>query len=104
MNIEQSNSCHTFAFGLLQSPAAFNVPEAQHFGFQLLGNAFRRNWDKWEEQEKNAAKQLLMNGLQPISTAPFYVRVKFGTAFVECVKREWPQRWPDLMNTLMLQV
>lgn len=99
IQLEQSLTPHITAFALLRLPN--QTPEAQHFGFQLLGAGLRRSWDKWQDSEKNDAKQLLISCLGPVSEMANYVRVKFAAAFVECVKREWPQRWGNLMPVLI---
>ena len=89
----------------------------QHLALQLLVGACKMNWNKhWGDQQKASIKQLLTEILHGqtgeelkngrtvvlnLRAAPKYVKSKFAEAFVEVMKREWPQRWPDCLNLLL---
>lgn len=100
--VQESENVHTLAFQLLNHPVVFTQAEAQHFALGLLIRAFRRSWNtQWSAQEKTDAKNLLLQMLPNLAGAQEYVRNKFGDAFVECMKREWPQQWGEALPALL---
>ena len=76
----------------------------RHFGLLLLQEAVKQRWaaasDAGRVAVKTALVELLLTGTRDILTEPSYLKEKLAQVVVDVAKRDWPQRWPDLLDTL----
>ena len=101
IGLEEKPDVCQIAFQVLQNTGD-DFPQAKHFGFQLLAKSLRKSWNQWGAQQHQECKNLLLNLLSaPLLQKTGYVRNKYAEAFVECIKRVWPQQWPELMPRLL---
>lgn len=75
----------------------------RHFGLQLIENRVKFNWSNLSEQVQNELKLQLErlifdSSLQVIER---FLKDALSKCVVETMKREWPQKWPLLLNQMI---
>eukprot|EP01104_Vermistella_antarctica_P012756 TRINITY_DN3750_c3_g1_i1.p1 TRINITY_DN3750_c3_g1~~TRINITY_DN3750_c3_g1_i1.p1 ORF type:complete len:1124 (-),score=301.77 TRINITY_DN3750_c3_g1_i1:588-3959(-) len=93
--------CGEYGFFLFQSQQNDLV---RFFGLQLVEQTIRDGWNTLSHEERVTVRgtllQLIASGLQDIGVEKRFIHEKLASLVVSIVKREWPQRWPDLMDNL----
>jgi exportin-5 len=83
--------------------------ELGHFGLQLIGDLIKFKWKDIEPSLKLDIKNKLMYLITNLSRKqiktnlveyPLYFKNTLCLTFLELIKREWPQNWPQLLNEL----
>ncbi|RWS27671.1 exportin-5-like protein [Leptotrombidium deliense] len=76
----------------------------RHFGLQLIENTIKSGWNSMNIEMKNELKTLFENILRSnANNVSQDIQLKHGLSkcVVELMKREWPQNWPNFLNTLL---
>lgn len=79
----------------------------QRFGAQLLAKAVGTHWARLTEPQKQEMKVLVLKmaeSLQDVTAEARFLRSAVVDLAVEVAIREWPQRWPDLLDHLTVLV
>ncbi|PRP76017.1 exportin-5-like [Planoprotostelium fungivorum] len=75
----------------------------RHFAIQVLELTTVNCWNGLAVSQREFIKGLafkLMTGVGDILEEPQFVKEKIAQLVVDLVKRDWPQRWPNLFETL----
>ena len=79
--------------------------EARHYGYQLFVSLVRERWDRLGEEYKAILKSttinLLQNGTKPLLLEKRFVKEKAVQVLVSLARRDWPVRWPDMMQVVI---
>jgi exportin-5 len=83
--------------------------ELGHFGLQLISDLIKFKWKDLDPSLKLDVKNKLMYLITNLSRKsiqsnlveyPLYFKNTLCLTFLELIKREWPQNWPQLLNEL----
>ena len=108
-SLELYFSCSPTAAAVAQGTAQAPGPEAtplRHFALHALESAFRKHWYTWDratlDRIKSAVVEIAVTRLGDILTEPLAIREKVVTLLVDAAKRDWPQRWPNFLDQIVL--
>ena len=77
----------------------------RHFALHAIETSFKHQWYKWnkstQDKIKSAIVEIATNKLDDILSEPLAIREKVVSLLCELAKREWPQRWPTFMETIL---
>ena len=103
---KQRPDCAQLSLGLFfaTAPTPDTTP-LRHFTLHAIETSFKKHWYTWDptmqENVKQAVVEIATNKLGDILVEPLAVREKVVTLLVELAKREWPQRWPTFLETVL---
>eukprot|EP00741_Cyanophora_paradoxa_P001924 tig00000523_g1863.t1 len=82
-----------------------NTEHVRHFGLHALEHVVKRHWNSFPEQYKTEFKAMCLNllssGTGAIDKEKQFIKEKASKLTTEVALREWPQRWPDLVDSLV---
>eukprot|EP01133_Synstelium_polycarpum_P002453 gene2453-2789_t len=64
----------------------------KHYGLHIIENLVKNQWVNASDSEKDAVKNEML---------AIFIKEKLVTVIVEIVKRDWPQRWSGLLDSLV---
>eukprot|EP00045_Choanoeca_perplexa_P017050 m.240083 g.240083 ORF g.240083 m.240083 type:complete len:1168 (+) comp17435_c0_seq1:56-3559(+) len=83
-----------------------SISELRYFGLQLLDHCIQHRWNEYGQEQREEMKQtlcgrLLIEGVRLLGLDPTYIYSKMAAVVAQMAKREWPQRWPNLIPDLL---
>ncbi|KYQ96880.1 armadillo-like helical domain-containing protein [Tieghemostelium lacteum] len=100
--IKNRDNCSLFAIHILKSGIQYN-DYVKHFALHLIENIIKFKWYSSVESDKELLKSEILNlmsGFQPNEQK--FIREKMVTIIVEIIKRDWPQKWINLLESLIV--
>ncbi|EGG15791.1 armadillo-like helical domain-containing protein [Cavenderia fasciculata] len=93
-------NAYTFALKLVQTPQINDI--AKHYGLHVIENLVKNRWNQASDSEKESVKKEILQIVANISPKEQrFIKEKMVTVIVEIVKRDWPQRWSNLLESLV---
>ncbi|KAL4093444.1 hypothetical protein PRIC1_010878 [Phytophthora ramorum] len=98
--------CALYAVALYRNPGggdALELHTRQHFALHVLEHHVLTRWDSQpvEEQQKMRAELVQLLLIEDDSDEPVFVREKKVALVASIAKRQFPQRWPELLPELL---
>ena len=90
------------ALFLLNHPPAQASDGACHFAMHVLQVAIRHRWNAWPDSAKLQLRDSLLQLAAAVGRPRArFLREKHARLLAEVAKREFPQRWPEFLGTLL---
>ena len=81
--------------------------EIRLFGLRLVEHVVKFRWPETPPADREWLKEQMLMGVcsfvRPILEERTFIKQKLSVIIAEIAKREWPQRWPALLDSLLLQ-
>ncbi|KDO30587.1 hypothetical protein SPRG_04488 [Saprolegnia parasitica CBS 223.65] len=98
---QQQPNCVSYAFYLLQQRG--HASHHRHFALHVVENYIRVHWKACSADETVQYRSTLLNIVASHVAAdePSFIKEKLVKVLADIAKRQFPQRWPDLLEQLL---
>ncbi|EQC30365.1 hypothetical protein SDRG_11942 [Saprolegnia diclina VS20] len=98
---QQTPNCVSYAFYLLQQRG--HASHHRHFALHVVENYIRVHWKNCSADETVQYRSTLLNIVASHVAAdePSFIKEKLVKVLADIAKRQFPQRWPDLLEQLL---
>eukprot|EP01132_Coremiostelium_polycephalum_P008052 gene8052-9906_t len=102
-DIKQRPEAYSYAFQILNTITTSSPQNdiVKHFALHIIENLVKNKWYNATEQEKELLKNEILNLMSRAINEQKFIKEKIVTIVVEIIKREWPQRWNNLLDRLI---
>ncbi|GAM21676.1 hypothetical protein SAMD00019534_048510 [Acytostelium subglobosum LB1] len=96
--VKRSPNAYTCALAILTHRNEI----VRHYGLHIIENLVKNQWVNASDAEKENVKNEMLSFVSKISASEQkFIKEKLVTVVVEIVKRDWPQRWANLLESLI---
>ncbi|EFA77728.1 hypothetical protein PPL_12340 [Heterostelium album PN500] len=96
--VKRRPNAYSYALVILTHPNEI----VRHFGLHIIENLVKNQWVNASENDKQSVKNEILGFISKVQVnEQKFIKEKMVTVIVEIVKRDWPQRWANLLDSLV---
>ncbi|KAN0014960.1 hypothetical protein ACTFIU_001281 [Dictyostelium citrinum] len=97
--IKARANAHSYAIAIITTS---NNDILKHFALHIIETLVKNKWYESNDQERELIKKEILELMRRISSnEPKFIKEKLVTILVDVIKRDWPQRWMNLLTSLI---
>ncbi|EGC39753.1 hypothetical protein DICPUDRAFT_147419 [Dictyostelium purpureum] len=97
--VKNRPNAHSYAIVIISSS---NNNIVKHYALHIIETLVKTRWYEATDQEREIIKKEILEMMSRISAQEQkFIKEKLVTIIVEVIKRDWPQRWMNLLSSLI---